>query len=42
VEELMSDNAPNKEGEEKTFLDLLIEYIQKKKEALKPKLEQAT
>jgi hypothetical protein len=30
------------EEEEKTFLDLLIEYVQQKREALKPKLERAT
>jgi len=29
------------EKEEKTFLDLLIEYVQQKREALKPKLEKA-
>jgi len=38
----MNESGQNKERDEKTFLDLLIEYIQKKKEALKPKLEQAT
>jgi predicted CopG family antitoxin len=31
-----------KNEEEKTFLDLLIEYVQQKREALKPKLEKAT
>jgi predicted CopG family antitoxin len=30
-----------KEEEGKSFLELLIEYIQQKKEALKPKLEKA-
>jgi hypothetical protein len=30
------------EEEEKTFLDLLIEYVQQKREALKPKLDKAT
>jgi hypothetical protein len=35
-------NGPEMEEEDKSFLDLLIDYVQQKREALKPKLEKAT